>query len=314
MEAERGAQTGRDTGLKQVASTGATHVTRGRWEAALLEEGKQSRFRSRDGFSPAAAEAMGRGAKGGFQVLALGTLASHASQVCKSPKAAKVAVTLVGVMGLSLVAGQVGASPTAHAASGLRYHPGYSVQHGWLCYGWSNGTYHCTSHWKVSGGHYVSLNPSWVPSSGSRAAAGGGSHSSARGSSHSAPRSVSTTGSVSRRAGGGNTAGYPFGYCTYGAAALSWDNVTGLGNAYQWIYRAQARGMSTGYSPRVGATVVFQPGVQGASSGGHVAHVTAVYSNGAFEVEEMDYYGYGGGFGRFSFRTAHTGAGVAFIY
>lgn len=230
--------------------------------------------------------------------MAFGTLASHASQVCKAPKAAKVAITLAGVMGLSLVAGQVGASPTAHAASGFRYHSGYSVQHGWLCYGWSNGIYHCTSHWKVSGGHYVSLNPSWVPS-------------------HSATRSVSShsaTRSVSRRGGGGNTATYPFGYCTYGAAALSWDNVTGLGNAYQWISRAQAKGMPTGYSPRVGATVVFQPGVQGASSGGHVAHVTAVYSNGAFQVEEMDFYGYGGGFGSFSFRTAHTGPGVAFIY
>ena len=217
-------------------------------------------------------------------------------------------------MGLSLVAGQVGASPTAHAASGLRYHAGYSVQHGWLCYGWSNGIYHCTAHWTTYGGRYVSLNPAWVPSNGTNTGGGGysSSHPAARSSRPSA--SHSSAGHSVFRGGGGNTSGYPFGYCTYGAAALSWDNVTGLGNAYQWIYRAQARGIPTGYSPRVGATVVFQPGVQGASSGGHVAHVTAVYSNGSFQVEEMDFYGYGGGFGRFSFRTAHTGWGVAFIY
>lgn len=249
-----------------------------------------------------------RGAEGGFQVLAFGTLASHATQLRKSPKAAKVAVTLAGVMGLSLVVGQIGASPTAHAASAFRYHPGYSVQHGWLCYGWSNGVYHCTSHWEVSGGHFVSLSPSWVPSTGATSRGGG----------QYAQRIFSNIGSfsgaISRTRGGGNTAGYPFGYCTYGAAALSWDNVTGLGMADQWIYRARARGMPTGYSPRVGATVVFQPGVQGASPFGHVAHVTRVYSNGWFQVEEMDFYGYGGGFGRFSFRSAHTGWGVAFIY
>jgi hypothetical protein len=64
----------------------------------------------------------------------------------------------------------------------------------------------------------------------------------------------------------------------------------------------------------VGATVVFQPGVQGASGGGHAAHVEAGFKNGWFLVSEMSFYWNGGGWGRISFRYAHTGSGVAFIY
>jgi surface antigen len=60
--------------------------------------------------------------------------------------------------------------------------------------------------------------------------------------------------------------------------------------------------------------VVYQPGVQGASTLGHVAHVTAVYADGSFRVEEMNYYGFGGGFGHFSYRTSWVGWGVSFIY
>ena len=88
---------------------------------------------------------------------------------------------------------------SAHAAP-LRYRRGYSVQGSWLCYGWVNGAYHCTQHWRVSGGRYVSLNPTWVPSQG--------------------PASAPVAPTV-RRGGGGNTAGYPFGQCTWGAARLS---------------------------------------------------------------------------------------------
>jgi surface antigen len=107
---------------------------------------------------------------------------------------------------------------------------------------------------------------------------------------------------------------YPWGQCTWGAAALAHDNVDHLGDALYWLANAQAGGLPTGSVPKVGATVVFQPGVQGASDLGHVAHVIAVYPDGAFRVEELNFYGYGGGFGVWSTRVAHTGWGVSFIY
>ena len=58
---------------------------------------------------------------------------------------------------------------------------------------------------------------------------------------------------------------------------------------------------------------MFEPGVQGASGLGHVAHVEAVYGNGTFLVSEMAFYGFGGGWGRVSYRIAHTSWGVSFI-
>lgn len=211
------------------------------------------------------------------------------------------AAAVMGMFAFAAFSGQM-APLTAHASAALDYHTGYSVQGDWLCYGWSDGSYHCTQQWYTSGGRYISNNSSWVPSEGGAT---------------SAPVSAPVNAPVayiSNTGGGGNTAGYPWGQCTYGAAALSWDNVSGLGNAMDWFANAQARGMATSYSPRVGATAVFQPGVQGAGGLGHVAHVTAVYGDGSYEVEEMDYYGYGGGFGIFSYRHAYSGAGVAFIY
>lgn len=108
---------------------------------------------------------------------------------------------------------------------------------------------------------------------------------------------------------------YPWGQCTWWAAQQRLDeNLEGLGNAWSWAYNASRNGLSTGTTPVVGATVVFQPGVQGASSLGHVAHVVAVYGNGSFQVSEMNYYANGGGFGIVSYRTAYVGWGVSFIY
>lgn len=108
---------------------------------------------------------------------------------------------------------------------------------------------------------------------------------------------------------------YPWGQCTWWAAQQRLDeNLEGLGNAWSWAYNASSNGLSTGTTPAVGATVVFQPGVQGASSLGHVAHVVAVNGNGSFQVSEMNYYANGGGFGIVSYRTAYVGWGVSFIY
>ncbi len=46
----------------------------------------------------------------------------------------------------------------------LTYKPGYYVDDGWLCYGWSSGAYRCTQHWqRGANGALISDNPSWVP-------------------------------------------------------------------------------------------------------------------------------------------------------
>jgi surface antigen len=108
---------------------------------------------------------------------------------------------------------------------------------------------------------------------------------------------------------------YAFGQCTWWAQYERRDeNLRGMGNARYWAANAPKRGLNVGSAPKVGATVVFQPGVQGAGWAGHVAHVMALYPGGWFLISEMNAYGNGGGLGRVSFRYVHIGAGVQFIY
>jgi hypothetical protein len=87
-----------------------------------------------------------------------------------------------------------------------------------------------------------------------------------------------------------------------------------LGMASTWASRARALGLPVGTSAAAGATVVFAPGVQGAGSDGHVGVVESVLGNGWFLLSEMNFYFNGGGWGRISYRYAHVGAGVSFIY
>ena len=208
------------------------------------------------------------------------------------------------------------------ANGGLRYRRGYSVQnvfgHTWLCYGWSNGAYHCTTHWRRSGSTYQSLNTHWVPNVGAPRPA----HSTPSSSYH-ASRSLSLRTVISQwsRTGyGAYTAwwggdGYGMGQCTAGARFLSGNHIpTGLGNARDWAANAARRGMATGSVARVGATVVFSPGVQGASYLGHVGHVVGVYANGWFMMAAENDYFDGGGYNRVDYRYAHVGEGVRFIY
>lgn len=114
----------------------------------------------------------------------------------------------------------------------------------------------------------------------------------------------------------GDPNSWEYGSCTWWAWYTRRDEpqLASLGYASGWIGAARARGMSVGYSPAVGATVVFQPGVQGASGDGHVGHVVALLSDGWFVMSEMNFYWNGGGYGRVNYRYAHVGAGVAFIY
>lgn len=114
----------------------------------------------------------------------------------------------------------------------------------------------------------------------------------------------------------GDPNSFEFGVCTWWAWYTRRDEpqLGTLGMARDWIANARARGMSTGYSPAVGATVVFQPGVEGAGSGGHVGHVVQILSGGWFIISEMNFTWNGGGWGRVDYRYVYTGSGVAFIY
>ena len=236
--------------------------------------------------------------------------------------------TLIVAGALATGVAGVTTSP-AQAAAGLHYRRGYSVQSGWLCYGWANGAYHCTAHWHRSGSRLISDHPAWVPNVGATATRTVTYSTVRRATStrtatrtyamgySSRPAHVSQwawTGHYAYTEPYGSYQGYSWGWCTSGAAMLAHDYVGRLGNAADWTRNAAARGMPTGYAPRAGATVVFQPGVQGASGGGHVGHVVAVYSNGWFLLAETAFWWNGGGFGRVSYRYAHAGAGVSFIY
>lgn len=106
-----------------------------------------------------------------------------------------------------------------------------------------------------------------------------------------------------------------FGVCTW----YAWYRHQGeplmqLGNAAAWAWNAPNHGLRTGTTPAVGATAVFQPGVEGAGGGGHVAHVEAVLGGGWFIVSEMNFGLNGGGWGRVDWRYAYTTSGVTFIY
>lgn len=61
------------------------------------------------------------------------------------------------------------------------------------------------------------------------------------------------------------------------------------GIAAEWNTAAEDAGFSVGTEPRRGAIVVFEGGVAGAESAGHVAYVEEVFSDGRFRVSEMNW-------------------------
>ncbi len=246
----------------------------------------------------------------------------------------RAALILTGVLGLTGLAAQVAPGSEAHAAGGLQYHRGYSVQHGWLCYGWSNGAYHCTQRWHVSNGHDISDHPSWVPNVGrtsGTAAPVAVYHNAAGGqvSTASSPVQGSTSAgepcrstqyfngtpsqwAIAPSCYGGvysiNPANYVyrpgFGWCNWWVEVMNPSRPDLLWGNY-----------ARGYTPRPGATVVFAPGVQGAGSGGHYARVVAVYPGGYwFLVSEMNFSWRGAGWQKVEYRYVHVGSGVTFIY
>jgi len=260
----------------------------------------------------------------------LGSLLISATRAARSVRVWRSAFLFAGALGLAVISLQTSA-PSAHASSALHYQRGYYLDSGWYCYGWADGAYHCTAHWhRASNGQIISDNPAWVPngvssSSSASSSSSGGSHaggthpSGGGGATSAAPAGI---GPWVRPAGyyayGMSSRGFYsnlFGWCTWYAAYRHQNEpLMQLGNAAAWAWNAPRHGLHTGTSPAAGATVVFQPGVQGASSMGHVGHVEKVYSNGWFLISEMSFYWNGGGWGRVSYRYVHTGPGVSFIY
>ena len=119
---------------------------------------------------------------------------------------------------------------------------------------------------------------------------------------------------------------YPgsFGQCTWWSLralaneGYSTSRMEDLGNAEYWAADAAARGFAVTSMPLPDSTVVFQPGVEGAGGGGHVAHVIAVYPDGWFLISEMNFYRKdngveNGGWGIVDYRYAFSASGVQFI-
>ncbi len=109
-----------------------------------------------------------------------------------------------------------------------------------------------------------------------------------------------------------STNNFPWGQCTWWAAQSRPDiGSVVVGNASAWLYSARSAGLATGFMPRAGAIVVYQPGAQGAGWTGHVAYVTSVNPDGVtFNISEMNFPIWGG----VTHRVSRTGAGVSFIY
>jgi surface antigen/LysM repeat protein len=85
--------------------------------------------------------------------------------------------------------------------------------------------------------------------------------------------------------GGGSSAHFPWGYCTWYVATKRY--VPWNGDAHAWYGNAQAYGFPTGKTPQVGAIMVTWE-----SWWGHVAYVEAV-DGACWTVSEMNYRGFG---------------------
>lgn len=202
----------------------------------------------------------------------------------------------------------------------FRYVKGLSVQGSWLCYGFADGTYHCTLHWhRDAAGHPVSDRPDFVPT---------GSSSSSGGSGSTVSGGIASSGQPCREAVRWpatirqwtvplgcyanvykpNPANYPsrpsYGFCNW------WPEVL-----HPQLQGRAALALPSHSTPRVGATIRFAPFVQGASADGHYGYVVAIAPGGQWVLSsEMNFYWRGGGFARVIYRFVHVGAGVSFLY
>jgi surface antigen len=105
------------------------------------------------------------------------------------------------------------------------------------------------------------------------------------------------------------------GQCTWGALA-KWKASEGYypggwtGNAMAWDTGAASAGYTVSGTPRTRSIVVFEPGVEGASSVGHVAWVTGVSGN---QVTIIEMNALAGPY-NYNTRTVTDQAGMKYIY
>jgi surface antigen len=111
---------------------------------------------------------------------------------------------------------------------------------------------------------------------------------------------------------------WPVGQCTYWANqryhALTGVWVAWNGNAWQWKNGAVAAGWHVSQTPHVPSIIVLYPGVQGASSYGHVAVVEKLINSTTVYTSNMNWYANGGGWNTLSYVDFTTGSGVWFVW
>jgi surface antigen len=124
---------------------------------------------------------------------------------------------------------------------------------------------------------------------------------------------------------GGQTVGngqgslnWPVGQCTYWAN-YRYHQLTGYwvpwnGNAGQWVDGARAAHWNVSQTPHVPSIIVLMPGVQGASSYGHVAVVESLINSTTVHTSNMNWYADGGGWDKVSYVDFTTGSGVYFVW
>jgi N-acetylmuramoyl-L-alanine amidase len=109
---------------------------------------------------------------------------------------------------------------------------------------------------------------------------------------------------------------FEYGQCTYWASLRyheisgKWVPWTTQSNANQWVARAVQYRWNVSSTPTIGSIAVFQSGVQGAFSLGHLAIVERLLGNGQFVGSSMNWNGMGA---IVAYTQFHQGSGVSFI-
>lgn len=98
---------------------------------------------------------------------------------------------------------------------------------------------------------------------------------------------------------------YDWGNCTWFVANRT-RIPSGLGNARDWYYAAQAMGILVGDTPHVGSVAWEHPG----RTLGHVAYVEATNSDGSILISEMNVMG----LGKIDQRVISLASNWSFIY
>jgi surface antigen len=119
------------------------------------------------------------------------------------------------------------------------------------------------------------------------------------------------------QSGSGDLNRFAYGQCTYWAN-MRYHQLTGywvpwLGDAYQWVAGAEQYGWIVSARPHVPSIIVLQPGVQGASSYGHVAVVERMNPDGSVYTSNYNWYA-NGGWNTLSYVTFYPGRGVSFVW